>query len=252
VGGGFGGIAAARALRKASARVLLIDKTNHHVFQPLLYQVATSVLSRENIAAPIRHVRRRQANTTVLQGTITGAELFGYLPADAVGRPLDIIIPEHLRHAHWEVFGKAVASGHTKHGTRALKTRAIHKAGHKLYVSLAFSVVKDREAKVIGAMATARPFTEDKTQLPYYLAGQRSGRVAMDRQVTALHQDEEGHWVAELQCGHNQHNGQRTSGEAEKSKSDRIARVSSRSAWTTRWFYSSAKSRLVTQPPGTE
>src|ERR1700757_5309376 len=74
VGGGFGGIAAARALRKASARVLLIDKTNHHVFQPLLYQVATSVLSPENIAAPIRHVLRRQANTTVLQGTVSGVD----------------------------------------------------------------------------------------------------------------------------------------------------------------------------------
>jgi hypothetical protein len=45
-----------------------------------------------------------------------------------------------------------------------LKTRATHKAGHKLYVSLAFSVVKDREGKVIGAMATARPFTEDNSQ----------------------------------------------------------------------------------------
>jgi PAS domain S-box-containing protein len=91
------------------------------------------------------------------------AELFGYLPQEAVGRPLDIIVPEHLRHAHWEGFGKAVASGHTKHGTGAMKTRATHKAGQKLYVSLAFSVVKDREGKVNGAMATARPFTEDKT-----------------------------------------------------------------------------------------
>src|SRR5215470_10308417 len=71
------------------------------------------------------------------------ADLFGYPPQEAVGRPLDIIVPEHLRHAHWEGFGKAVASGHTKHGTGAMKTRATHKAGHKLYVSLAFSVVKD-------------------------------------------------------------------------------------------------------------
>src|SRR5262245_15877910 len=74
VGGGFGGIAAARALRKASAHIILIDKTNHHVFQPLLYQVATSVLSPENIAAPIRHVLRGQTNTTVLQGTVTGVD----------------------------------------------------------------------------------------------------------------------------------------------------------------------------------
>ena len=92
------------------------------------------------------------------------AELFGYLPEEAVGRTLDIIVPEHLRQAHWEGFGNAVAFGHTKHGTGAMKTRATPKAGQKLYVNLAFSVVKDREGKVIGAMATARPFTEDKTQ----------------------------------------------------------------------------------------
>src|ERR1700752_4931038 len=75
VGGGFGGLAAAYALRRASARVLLIDKTNHHVFQPLLYQVATSVLSPQNIAAPIRHVLRRQANTPVLQGAVTSVDV---------------------------------------------------------------------------------------------------------------------------------------------------------------------------------
>src|SRR5437773_7551163 len=74
VGGGFGGLAAARALRKAPARVLLIDKTNHHVFQPLLYQVATSILSPEHIGAPIRHVLRGQANTTVIQDTVTGVD----------------------------------------------------------------------------------------------------------------------------------------------------------------------------------
>ena len=92
------------------------------------------------------------------------AELFGYLPEEAVGRSLDINIPEHLRHAHWEGFEKAVVSGHTKHGTSAMKTRATPKAGDKLYVSVAFSVVKDREGKVLGAMATARTFADDKTQ----------------------------------------------------------------------------------------
>ncbi len=91
------------------------------------------------------------------------AALFGYPPAEAIGRSLDIIIPEHLRHAHWEGFAKAVASGHTKYGRRALKTRATHKTGQKLYVSLAFSVVKDHEGKVIGAMATAREFSEKTT-----------------------------------------------------------------------------------------
>ena len=75
VGGGFGGLAAARALRKASARLLLIDKTNHHVFQPLLYQVATAILSPEHIGAPLRHVFRRQPNATVIQGTVTGVDV---------------------------------------------------------------------------------------------------------------------------------------------------------------------------------
>ena len=54
VGGGFGGLAAAKALRRAPVNVLLIDRSNHHVFQPLLYQVATSVLAPSQIAAPLR------------------------------------------------------------------------------------------------------------------------------------------------------------------------------------------------------
>jgi PAS domain S-box-containing protein len=87
-------------------------------------------------------------------------ELFGYPADEAIGRSLDIIIPEHLRHAHWQGYGEAVASGQTKHGRRALKTRADHKDGHKLYVSIAFSVIRDQEGKVMGAMATAREFTE--------------------------------------------------------------------------------------------
>jgi NADH dehydrogenase FAD-containing subunit len=75
VGGGFGGLAAARALRKARARVCLIDKTNHHLFQPLLYQVATGVLSPEHIAAPLRQLLGKQANTLVLKETVIGVDV---------------------------------------------------------------------------------------------------------------------------------------------------------------------------------
>jgi PAS domain S-box-containing protein len=92
------------------------------------------------------------------------ANLFGYLPEEAVGRTLDIIVPEDLRQAHWAGFRTAVASGHTKHGGGAMKTRATHKTGQKIYVSLAFSVVKDHDDKVLGAMAIAREFIADKTQ----------------------------------------------------------------------------------------
>ncbi len=66
IGGGFGGLYAARALRAASADVTVIDRTNHHLFQPLLYQVATAALSAGDITAPIRHVLRGQSNTKVL------------------------------------------------------------------------------------------------------------------------------------------------------------------------------------------
>src|SRR5882724_10887333 len=74
VGGGFGGLAAARALRKASAQIILIDRSNHHLFQPLLYQVATSVLMPGQIGSPIRNILRKQRNTTVILGEVTGVE----------------------------------------------------------------------------------------------------------------------------------------------------------------------------------
>src|SRR5262249_36223647 len=95
---------AARALRKASARVLLIDKTNHHVFQPLLYQVATSTLSPEHIAAPIRHVLRRQANTTVLQATVSGVDT-GKQVGFVDGVPLPYDYPVLATGAHHSYFG---------------------------------------------------------------------------------------------------------------------------------------------------
>jgi NADH dehydrogenase len=74
VGGGFAGLAAAKALRKTPAKVNLIDRTNHHVFQPLLYQVATSVLTPSQIATPIRSVLRNHENTTVILGEVTGVD----------------------------------------------------------------------------------------------------------------------------------------------------------------------------------
>src|SRR5712671_7997929 len=74
VGGGFGGLAAARALRHAPVRVTVIDRSNHHLFQPLLYQVATATLAPGDIAAPIRHLLRRQRNVTVAMAEVTGID----------------------------------------------------------------------------------------------------------------------------------------------------------------------------------
>jgi NADH dehydrogenase len=74
VGGGFGGLAAAKALRKATVQLILIDRENHHHFQPLLYQVATSVLAPSQISCPIREILRKQKNTSVILGDVTGAD----------------------------------------------------------------------------------------------------------------------------------------------------------------------------------
>src|SRR5215467_8931131 len=70
IGGGFGGLRAARALKSAPVDVTLIDRRNYHLFQPLLYQVATGSLSPGQIAAPIRSVLSRQENTRVLMGDV--------------------------------------------------------------------------------------------------------------------------------------------------------------------------------------
>src|SRR5512140_1065490 len=78
VGGGFGGLWATRALRGVPVRVTLVDRCNHHLFQPLLYQVATAGLSAPDIAAPLRHILRKQRNATVL--------LDDALAIDPVGR----------------------------------------------------------------------------------------------------------------------------------------------------------------------
>jgi NADH dehydrogenase len=75
VGGGFAGIAAAHALRHADVEIVLIDRRNHHIFQPLLYQVATAVLSPAEIAAPIRQLEMKQRNLSVLLAEVTAVDV---------------------------------------------------------------------------------------------------------------------------------------------------------------------------------
>jgi NADH dehydrogenase len=85
VGGGFGGIAAARALKRADVEVLLVDRRNHHIFQPLLYQVATAVLSPAEIATPIRQLESKQKNLNVLLAEVKGINL--------AARTVDVVSP---------------------------------------------------------------------------------------------------------------------------------------------------------------
>jgi NADH dehydrogenase len=98
VGGGFGGLAAAKALRDAPVRVILLDRMNHHVFQPLLYQVATAGLAPEDIAAPIREVLRKQLNATVALLEVTRVDadrrevFFNYLDGEERSLRYDYLI----------------------------------------------------------------------------------------------------------------------------------------------------------------
>jgi NADH dehydrogenase len=75
VGAGFGGLFAAKVLRRADIEVTIIDRTNHHLFQPLLYQLATGILAEGDIAPPIRDILRRQRNTSVMFGEVEAIDL---------------------------------------------------------------------------------------------------------------------------------------------------------------------------------
>ena len=91
VGCGFGGLFAARALKRAPVRVTIIDRTNHHLFQPLLYQVATGILSEGQIAPAIRDVLRRLRNLTVLLAEVCEIDVEQrQIRADEFGRSLTI------------------------------------------------------------------------------------------------------------------------------------------------------------------
>jgi NADH:ubiquinone reductase (H+-translocating) len=93
IGGGFGGLSAVRTLRSAAVDVLLIDRGNHHTFQPLLYQVATAGLAAPSIAAPLRHILRSQRNATVLLGEARRVDLDGRsVDVDGVLHPFDFLV----------------------------------------------------------------------------------------------------------------------------------------------------------------
>jgi NADH:ubiquinone reductase (H+-translocating) len=94
VGGGFAGLKAARSLRRAPVRVTLVDKQNHHLFQPLLYQVATGALAAPDIAAPIRKVLRNQKNATVLVGEVQSVDRAAkeVVLEDGGGLPYDYLL----------------------------------------------------------------------------------------------------------------------------------------------------------------
>src|SRR4029079_12618501 len=104
LGGGFGGLHAVRALRHAPVDITLVDRTNHHLFQPLLYQVATATLAPRDIAVPIRWIVRRQRNVTVLLGEASRIDANGRTVtlADGHSLPYDyLVVATGTRHSYF-------------------------------------------------------------------------------------------------------------------------------------------------------
>lgn len=109
IGGGFAGLACAQSLRRARARVVLVDRRNHHLFQPLLYQVATAVLSPANIAAPIRRILRHQANCAVVMGEAEAVDAANKaVRIDGIEHPFDYLVlacgmtNDYFGHDDWQ------------------------------------------------------------------------------------------------------------------------------------------------------
>jgi len=117
VGGGFGGLYAAKVLADKPVEVTLIDRTNHHLFQPLLYQVATAGLSPGDIAQPIRHILREAQNISVLMASVESIDSAAKVVRTAVGEyPYDyLIVATGARHSYfgndqWEFFAPGLKS----------------------------------------------------------------------------------------------------------------------------------------------
>jgi len=117
VGAGFGGLQAARALRNAAVQVTVIDRNNHHLFQPLLYQVATAGISPADICAPIRSVLRKPKNADVVLGEVTGVDVQARLVLmHDQSIPYDYLIlatgarDSYFGHNHWAQFAPGLKS----------------------------------------------------------------------------------------------------------------------------------------------
>src|SRR5689334_5243917 len=104
LGAGFGGLYAARGLAHLPVRITVIDRRNHHLFQPMLYQVATAALNPSDIAAPIRSVLRRQQNANVMLAEATGIDVAAKQVHLAEGRAVDydyLVVAPGARHSYF-------------------------------------------------------------------------------------------------------------------------------------------------------
>ncbi|MBI0329887.1 PAS domain-containing protein [Burkholderia plantarii] len=97
------------------------------------------------------------ARGTIIRWNLAAEALLGYRADEALGRNLDLLIPPPLRAAHWRGFERAMRTGRTKHHGEAVLTAATHKDGTRRYAEVAFSLIRDGEGRIAGALAIARP-----------------------------------------------------------------------------------------------
>jgi PAS domain S-box-containing protein len=97
---------------------------------------------------------------TIMRWNRAASVLFGYSAEEALGQSLDLIVPEHLRAAHWKGFDAAITGGTMKLKGRPTLTRSQHKSGRKLYIEMTFALVRDSNGEVEGSVAMARDVTE--------------------------------------------------------------------------------------------
>ena len=112
----------------------------------------------DQVADAVIYINRSGAIT---RWNLACSTLFGFSAEEALGQSVDLIVPEHLRAAHWSGFDAAMTRGATKLQGRPTLTRALHKSGRRLYVEMTFAIVKGAvEGEVIGSVAMARDVTE--------------------------------------------------------------------------------------------
>jgi PAS domain S-box-containing protein len=125
----------------------MLAEGSSSLFQSILEQMADAVICAD-------------AAGTIRLWNGAAVALFGYSAAEALGRSLDLIIPEHLQARHWQAFGAAMSSGIMTLQGRPMLTRARHQSGRKLYVEMTFALVEEPGGHGRGAVAVARDVTE--------------------------------------------------------------------------------------------
>ena len=134
--------------------------TGDRCTEPLSSMIAATPLEALILEQTAEAVIYANREGVIERWNAAAAATFGYPAVEALGQKLDLMIPEHLRNAHWRGFDAAMASGKTRLGGRPTLTRGLHKSGKKLYVEMSFAVVLDDAGSTLGSVAVARDVTE--------------------------------------------------------------------------------------------